>query len=144
MAEVGGKLLRVWPLELMKIDYIESGTTPNTNPTTGEHTKNMKEWEGKFSSELATRLAPVGTLQFLHVSARLSFFGSGRHSSKKLEWARSRLNSKDQSNDEESCKEDHNEGSTSERMRRAPMATPRWIILSEQKLLLEEFFKAVP
>lgn len=62
----------------------------------------------------------------------------------KLEWARSRLNSKDQSNDEESCKEDHNEGSTSERMRRAPMATPRWIILSEQKLLLEEFFKAVP
>ena len=105
----------------------------------------MKEWEGKFSSELATRLAPVGTLQFSSYMYQHAFpFSAAAATVLKLEWARSRLNSKDQSNDEESCKEDHNEGSTSERMRRAPMATPHWIILSEQKLLLEEFFKAVP
>ena len=126
--------------------YLESGTTPNTNPTTGEHTKNMKEWEGKFSSELATRLAPVGTLQFSSYMYQHAFPFSaaarGRHSLKLV--GALPTQQQDQSNDEESCKEDHNEGSTSERMRRAPMATPRWIILSEQKLLLEEFFKAVP
>lgn len=50
----------------------------------------------------------------------------------------------DDEEEKESCKEDDNEGSLCEGKRRAPMATPRWSILREQKQLLEEFFKAVP
>ena len=122
---------------------------PNHWRTTGEHTKEHERMGRKvqFRTRYSARSSRHFTVQFLHVSARLIAFpfsaaARGRHSLKLV--GALPTQQQDQSNDEESCKEDHNEGSTSERMRRAPMATPRWIILSEQKLLLEEFFKAVP
>ena len=45
--------------------------------------------------------------------------------------------------DAEEEEEDAHEG-PSKKKRRAPMAMPRWSVSHEQKLLLEEFFAAVP